>query len=102
MRELTDHQRELARHALGLDGRRNQSYRNHYVVDSGPDHAAWMEMVQAGTARRRAGNPITGGMDLFRLTPEGARAALAPGERLCPEDFPAGRAALNEGGRDDR
>lgn len=33
------------------------------------------------------GSPMTGGDDLFRLTRRGATAALASGERLCPEDF---------------
>lgn len=87
MASLTDQQRALARHALGIEGRR-QSYRNHYVVDAGTDHEAWCAMVEAGLARRRPGNPLTGGMDLFRLTRAGAEAAIDPGERLDPEDFP--------------
>lgn len=91
MADLTAQQRDLARHALGLDGRRKQSYRNRFVT--GPesiDHPAWMQMLADGFARRLDGNQLTGGDDLFWLTAAGARAALGPGETLCPEDFPNG------------
>lgn len=87
---MTPDQIELARHALGLDGRRRQSYRNHYVIGAGnADHDNWTAMVAAGEARRRNGSPLTGGDDLFWLTTAGATAALRRGERLDPEDFPA-------------
>ena len=86
---MTPEQRNLARHALGLDGRRKRSYRNHFVTGPGAsDHAAWMAMRDAGLAWRRSGNQLTGGDDLFGLTLQGARAALEPGETLCSEDFP--------------
>jgi hypothetical protein len=87
---MTPAQIGLARHALGLDGRREVSYRNHFVT--GPetaDHATWTTMVLSGAARRRNGSELTGGDDLFWLTPQGAQAALLPGERLDPEAFPA-------------
>ncbi len=86
---LTIEQRQLARHALGLPNERRRSYRNHYVVDAGADHAEWIAMVEAGAARRWKGNALTGDMDLFRLTRAGAAAALELGETLHPEDFPA-------------
>jgi predicted secreted protein len=85
---ITETERELARHALGLKDGRKQSYRNRYVVDAGEDHAAWCGLVERGLARRRAGNQITGGMDCFWLTRAGAESALNPGEKLDPEDFP--------------
>lgn len=86
---MTPEQRDLARHALGLDGRRKRSYRNYFVTGSGAsDHAAWMAMRDAGLAWRRQVNQLTGGDDLFGLTLNGARAALEPGETLCSEDFP--------------
>lgn len=88
---MTEKQIDLARHALGLDGRRKVTYRNHYVTGPGPgsdDHEQWTAMVEAGLARRRRGSELTGGDDRFSLTVEGARAALRPGERLDPEDFP--------------
>ncbi len=88
---MDDTQRELARHALGLtDARRKVTYRNHFVTGEGSaDYASWLAMVEDGYATRRAGSPLTGGDDLFRLTRAGARLALNRGEKLCPEDFPA-------------
>jgi hypothetical protein len=95
--ELTETQRGLARHALGLPNKRRTSYRNHFVTGPGStDYDSWMAMVHAGLATRRAGSVLTGGDNLFRLTLRGALAAIDPGERLCPEDFPAGRRALQE------
>lgn len=89
MTALTDKQRELARHALGLPNARRQSYRNHFVTGPGSsDYVAWQAMVAAGFATRRAGSPLTGGDDLFRLNRAGAELALIGRERLCPEDFP--------------
>ncbi len=85
---MTPRQLDLARHALGLPNKRRQSYRNHFVTgDWSVDYGDWQAMVAAGLARRRAGNALTGGDDLFWLTKEGATAALKRGERLDPEDF---------------
>ena len=82
-------QRDLARHALGLDGRCRTSYRNHFVTRAGSDdHDIWMAMVAAGWATRRRGSELTGGADIFRLTSAGATAALIGDERLDAEDFP--------------
>jgi len=87
---VTPEQRSLARHALGLPNDRRRSYRNRYVVEKeAGDGVLWMDLVSKGMARHRPGNPLTGGMDLFWLTAEGARAALDPRESLCPEDFPS-------------
>jgi hypothetical protein len=84
---LTPRERELARHALGLD-RRTFSYRNYYVVGSGDDHTAWLGLVERGLAKRRPGDELTGGSDIFYLTRAGALAALETGETLDREDFP--------------
>jgi hypothetical protein len=93
-RKLTETQRELARHALGLPNPSRRSYRNHFVAGPGhSDMADWLAMVAAGAARHRVGSPISGGDDIFWLTPEGAAAALNPRERLNPDDFPALSAA---------
>lgn len=89
MMGMTNDQKNLARHALGLPNKRHQSYRNRFVTGTGSDDwGAWDDMVAKGFAWRRKGSPLTGGDDLFRLTREGATAALIPGEKLCPEDFP--------------
>jgi len=88
---MTPKQIDLARHALGLDGRRTHSYRNCYVVGAGaPDYEDWKQMVAAGDATRRDGAKLPyGGDDLFHLTLQGARKALLPAETLDREDFPA-------------
>lgn len=86
---MTPEQIELARHALGLPNSRRKTYRNHFVTGPGhSDYDNWQAMVKDGHARRRAGNQITGGDDLFWLTKEGATLALKKGERLDLEDFP--------------
>ncbi len=86
---MTPAQIELARHALGLNGKARCSYRNHFVA--GPYHSdflEWSHMVEAGDATRREAPKGFGGDDLFRLTRAGAGKALLPSEHLDPEDFP--------------
>lgn len=79
--EMTPKQTDMARHALGLDGRRNVSYRNRYVTGPGSgDHEPWLAMVAAGLAGKRDGKTLPyGGDDMFWLTPAGARAVLRAG-----------------------
>lgn len=86
---MTPRQKELARHALGLDGRRKQSYRNRFYAGPGhDDFSDWQRMVEDGMARMRGPDPGYRPDCAFWLTREGAEAALNKGERLCPEDFP--------------
>lgn len=87
---MTPAQKELARHALGLPNRQRKSYRNRFVAGNGhPDYLDWLVMVEDGNAERRGGKALPyGGDDFFWLTRKGAEAALEPGEKLCPEDFP--------------
>lgn len=86
---MTPEQIELARHALGLPNSRRTSYRNHFVTGAGcDDYAEWQAMVAAGFAKRRAGNQLSGGDDVFWLTEAGAKTALLPREHLDREDFP--------------
>lgn len=87
---MTPRQKELARHALGLDGRRKQSYRNRFWAGPGhDDFEDWQAMVAAGLAL--VSEPAAGHRPdhAFWLTRPGATAALNKGETLCPEDFPA-------------
>ncbi|MER9056481.1 hypothetical protein [Mesorhizobium sp. M0910] len=87
---MTPVQRDLARHAIGLDGRHKQSFRNHFVTGEGSaDHPHWLAMVESGHATRRRCSILTGGDDLFRLTRAGAELVLDPGESLNPDAFPA-------------
>lgn len=88
---MTESRIELARHALGLNGKARCSYRNHF--SAGPGHSEymdWLAMVEMGMATRREVTGF-GGDDLFHLTRAGAEAALRPGERLDPDDFPAAK-----------
>lgn len=83
---MTTDQLAMARHALGLPNDSNQSYRNRYVAGTGTTHETeWNELVAQGLAERGSpGIAVVG----FCLTESGARAALAFGEKLDPEDFP--------------
>ena len=85
---MTPSQIGLARHALGLDGRRKQSYRNRYFCSptSAPG-MEWERMVTAGDADfiTEKGQSLA----RFWLTKQGALKALKKRETLCPEDFPA-------------
>ena len=87
---LTEEQRELARHALGLGNGRKQSYRNRFATGpGGTDHPAWLDMVKQGFAKKRDGKTLPfGGDDMFWLTRRGATLALDAGETLDTEDFP--------------
>ena len=85
---MTPEQIKLARHALGLPNKRKISYRNHFVTGDGSgDYADWNAMVDAGMAKVRRNVEMYGGADYFRLTIDGAKAALAKGEKLSAEDF---------------
>lgn len=84
--DISPEARDLARHALGLPNRRKRSYRNHFVSSTDPH---WERLVATGLATVRRSVEAAGGMHTYRLTRAGAEAALDPGERLDPEDFPA-------------
>lgn len=89
---MTPEQVKLARHALGLPNKRRISYRNYFVAGPGhSDFVEWVVMVAAGNARSRTPSQIRGGDSTFWLTAKGAKAALKPGEKLDPEDFPEHR-----------
>lgn len=83
---MTPHQRELARHALGLAQRSSgHSYRNRFAASRESDHhIEWEGLVSVGDAVKR---PLDDTMDMFHLTRRGAEKALDEGEALDPEDF---------------
>jgi hypothetical protein len=97
---LNDLQLTMMRHALGLSDAQKTSYRNHYVAHTKGEQAAlWDDLTARGFAVR--GSNRKNDLVRFCLTLAGAQAALQPGERLCPEDFPdAGRRALSERGKE--
>ena len=89
---MTPRQKELARHALGLDNpdARKRSYRNRYICGfKSPGFTAWMRMVRDGNAVREPFGSYTYDRFMFSLTAAGAQAALEKGESLDTEDFPS-------------
>ena len=94
---LTLKQRELARHALGLEYNRGKkvSFRNRFVCEEDNEH--WQDMVSKGYATFRPAATVPfGGSAIFYLTRKGAELALDKGDRLDPEDFPAPSVANKE------
>ena len=72
---MTKEQREIIRHALGLN-RSYSEYRNHFVT--GPestDYPHCEALVAAGLMTKILGNELSGGDDIYSVTDEG-RAAM--------------------------
>jgi hypothetical protein len=83
---LSNREKALARHALGLPNQWGQSYRNRFVAANAPgDYDVWLSLKGKGAAGSMVADA---GKTRFWLTFEGAKAALESGERLDPEDFP--------------
>ena len=63
----------ILQHSLGVDQHgQGERYRNHFVTGEGSDdYPACVAAVAAGLMTRRAGSPLTGGDDLFRVTVAG-------------------------------
>jgi len=71
----------VLRHSLGLreDGT-GRAYRNHFVPGEGSDdYPICCALVDDGLMTRRKGNELTGGADLFIVTPRGALHAKPEG-----------------------
>lgn len=64
---------EILQHALGVDRfGRGESYRNHFVTGQGSDD--WPDcfvLVFMGLMTRHPGSEISGGNDIFTVTPAG-------------------------------
>jgi hypothetical protein len=80
---MSDSQRMMARHALGLPSKKRVSYRNIYV-SFGPMEG-WEDIVKRGLATLTT----EGQTYRYALTRPGAEMALDDGESLDPEDFPS-------------
>lgn len=79
---MTDNQRALARHALGLPNRRRTSYRNHFIAGEGhEDYADWLALVADGHAVMGERSALTGGDDIFFVTDSGKRLVMNVGEK---------------------
>jgi len=75
---MTDEQREIIRHAFGLN-RRGSEYRNHFVTGPGStDYPHCEALVAAGMMTKRAGNMLSGGDDIYSVTDAGRKALMAP------------------------
>lgn len=91
---MTPRQKELARHALGLDQpfAKGKSYRNRFFITrNGPDWDDWRKMEIVGHAKKTQMKKAKDGRPaeyLFEMTRSGALLALNEGEWLCKEDFP--------------
>lgn len=66
-------QLHILQHSLGLDEYgQGKTYRNHFVTGPGSDdYDDCLALVAAGFMTRRAGTQLTGGDDLFLVTPAG-------------------------------
>lgn len=95
---MTPRQKELARHALGLDGRRQQSYRNRFFAGPGhDDYEDWVAMVLEGNARGRGPDPDHRPDHAFWLTRKGAMAALNEGVEAVRDALRAARDIVQMG-----
>ncbi len=75
---MTEAQREIMRHTLGLN-RRDSEYRNHFVTGPGSaDYPHCEAMVAAGLMEKRTGNVLSGGDDIYSVTDAGRAALKVP------------------------
>lgn len=80
---MTDEQRAIMRHTLGYGGR-NPGYRNRFVTGPGStDHPHCEALVAAGLMTKKAGNPLSGGDDIYSVTDAGRAALKAHNKELC-------------------
>lgn len=77
MADVTDAQRRILRHALGLaSGRPSVEYRNHFVTGPGTDdYQDCQALVRLGLMAVRAGSELTGGSPCFFVTEAGRQVA---------------------------
>jgi len=85
---MTDEQRHILRHALGLNRGAEAAiegpYRNHFVTGPGSvDYPHCEALVEAGLMRKRAGDEISGGSPVYHVTPAGMQALKQLLRPLC-------------------
>ncbi len=72
MTTITDKQRDILRHALGVGRGRTTGWRNHFCTGPGSDDYADCEaLVAAGLMTKRSGGPLSGGDPVYRVTDAG-------------------------------
>lgn len=70
---MMDSKLHILQHSLGLDEYgEGKSYRNHFVTGEGSDDFEdCCELVRDGLMVKHAGNALSGGDSIFRVTPKG-------------------------------
>ena len=77
-------QLHILRHSLGLNYG-DEIYRNHFCTNDGTvDWPHCIALVEAGLMARQKGGPLSGGDDVFFVTSEGEKVALASQPRMTP------------------
>ena len=72
MTNITEAQRDILRHALGVGRGRAAGWRNHFVTGPGStDYADCEALVAAGLMTKRSGGPLSGGDPVYRVTDAG-------------------------------
>ena len=72
MTNITEAQRDILRHALGVGRGRTAGWRNHFVTGPGcTDYADCEALVAAGLMTKRSAGPLSGGDPVYRVTDAG-------------------------------
>ncbi len=72
MTSISDKQRDILRHALGVGRGRTAGWRNHFCTGPGSDDYSDCEaLVAAGLMTKRSGGPLSGGDPVYRVTDAG-------------------------------
>ena len=91
MTSITDRQRDILRHALGVGRGRTAGWRNYFCTGPGSDDYDDCEaLVAAGLMTKRSGGPLSGGDPVYRVTDAGQDALVG---RPKPPNVPLTGAA---------
>jgi len=89
MTNITEAQREILRHALGVGRGRTAGWRNHFCTGPGSeDYDDCEALVAAGMMTKRSGGPLSCGDPVYRVTDAGQDVLVGrktPNAKLtCP------------------
>lgn len=75
---MTEYQIGLLQHAIGVNERQREPYRNYFLTeDGGTDNAAWLELVEQGYATSRPAPAFVGGGVIYHVTEKGQAEAIS-------------------------
>jgi len=81
---MTDIERKILRHSLGLDGKTKRSYRNRFCAGPGTDSYPHCEaLVSAGFMDKRPSDNPSSGLSIYYVTAAG-QDALVKEPKLPP------------------